>query len=136
MFPAATKAGGDALAFPDTCKTPSPGGPVPVPYPNTAMLNQANGGTCSSKVKILNQPVVTKATEVPRTSGDEAGTAGGVVSGQNMGPAGFKMGVATVKVEGNDIINQMKTVGQNGTSANAPAGVLLSPSQTKVIVNG
>ncbi|MEZ5726657.1 MAG: PAAR-like domain-containing protein [Burkholderiaceae bacterium] len=23
-----------ATAFPDVCKTPSPGGPIPVPYPN------------------------------------------------------------------------------------------------------
>lgn len=138
MFPAATKGGGNALAFPDTCKVPAPPAPAPVPtpFPNTAMLNQANGGTCSKKVKILNQPVVTKATQIPRTSGDEAGVAGGVVSGQNMGPASFKMGVAKVKVEGNDIINQMKTVAQNGSNANAPMGTLLSPSQTKVIVNG
>lgn len=137
MFPAATKAGGNGFAFPDTCKVPAPPAPpVPTPFPNTAMLNQANGATCSMKVKILNQPVVTKATQIPLTSGDEAGVAGGVVSGQNLGPAAFKMGVTKVKVEGNDIINQMKTMAQNGTNANAPAGTLLSPSQTKVIVNG
>ncbi len=137
MFPAATKAGGNAFAFPDTCLTPAPPAPpVPIPYPNTAMLNQANGATCSMKVKILNQPVVTKATLIPRTMGDEAGTNGGVMSGMNMGQAAFKLGVPTVKVEGNDIVNQLKMTAHNGPSANAPAGALLSPSQTLVIVNG
>ena len=27
---------GTTVAFPDVCKTPSPGGPVPIPYPNVA----------------------------------------------------------------------------------------------------
>jgi hypothetical protein len=137
MFPAATKSGGNGFAFPDTCKTPAPpSAPVPIPYPNTAMLNQANGATCSKKVKILNQPVVTKATKIPRTMGDEAGVAGGVVSGMNMGEASFKAGVSKVKIEGNDIINLLKPMAQNGSNANAAAGTLVSPSQTKVVVNG
>ena len=136
MFPAATKAAGNALGVPDTCKVPSPTGTVPTPFPNTAMLNMANQATCSKKVKIVNQPVVTKATMIPQSSGDEGGVAGGVVSGMNMGPASFKLGVLTVKVEGNDIITQMKTVAQNGTNANVPAGTLLSPSQMKVMING
>lgn len=137
MFPASTKGGGNGFAFPDTCKVPAPPAPpVPTPFPNTAMLNQANGGTCSKKVKILNKAVVTKATQVPRTMGDEAGVAGGMVSGMNMGPASFKAGVTKVKVEGNDIINQMKTMAQNGSNANAPSGTVLAPSQTKVLVNG
>ena len=136
MFPAATKAGGDALAMPDTCKVPAPPAPpVPTPFPNMAMLAQANGGTCALKVKIMNQPAVHKSTQIPMTSGDEAGVAGGLVSGQNMGPAAFKMGVMTVKIEGNDAINQMKSTGQNGSSANG-MGTLLSPSQTKVLING
>ncbi len=137
MFPASTKGGGNAFAFPDTCKVPAPPAPpIPTPFPNTAMLNQANGGTCSMNVKILNKAIITKATQVPRTMGDEPGTLGGVVSGVNMGPAGFKAGAANVKVEGNDIITQMKTAAQNGSNANAPMGVVLAPSQTKVFVNG
>ena len=138
MFPAATKGGGNGLAFPDTCKTPAPPPvtQVPIPYPNTAMLNTADGSTCSQKVKIMNSPVVTKNTQIPQTSGDEAGTLGGVVSGMNMGAAAFKTGVTKVKVEGSEIVNQLKPVACNGTNANAPAGVVVSPSQTKVIIIG
>lgn len=137
MFPACTKAGGQAFAFPDVCKVPAPPAPpIPTPFPNIAMLNQANGGTCSKKVKILNQPVITKASEVTRTMGDEAGTLKGVSSGTNMDKAVFKSGVSAVKVEGNDIINLLKPTAHNGASANAPGGAVIAPSQTVVLVNG
>lgn len=134
MFPAATKQGGNSLAFPDTCKTPTPAGPVPMPYPNTAALVQANPATCSRKVKILNQPVIVKQSAIPMTSGDEAGSAGGVVSGTIKGPAMPKQGSSKVKVEGKPVVFQTCAFGHNGSNANAPAGVLLSPSQTKVLV--
>lgn len=135
MFPASTKAGGMAFGFPDTCKVPAPPAPpIPTPFPNTAQLNQAQG--TSLKVKILNQPVVTKASQVPMSSGDEAGVAGGMVSGMNMGPCTFKQGVTKVKIEGNDAINQLKPTGHNGTNANFPAGMVAAPSQTKVIIVG
>lgn len=137
MFPASTRGGGQVFAFPDTCKVPAPPAPpVPTPFPNTGMVNMANSGTCTQKVKIMNQPVVHKGTQIPQTSGDEAGVAGGVVSGTIKGPVAFKQGVPKVKVEGNDIVNQLKPTGQNGSNANAPAGMQVAPSQSKVIVMG
>jgi hypothetical protein len=135
MFPAATMGGGNAFALPDTCNTPSPTGMVPIPYPNMAMLNMANSGTCSMQVKIMNSAVITKNSIVPLTSGDEAGVGGGVVSGTFIGQAAFKLGVPTVKVEGNEIVNMLKPCAQNGSNANAQ-GVIISPSQTKVIIVG
>jgi len=37
---------GMAMAtVPDVCKTPSAGGPIPVPYPNVAMSSDLVGGT-------------------------------------------------------------------------------------------
>jgi hypothetical protein len=137
MFPLSTKAGGIAFAFPDVCKVPAPPAPpIPTPFPNFAMLAQADGGTCSQKVKVLNQPVITKATEIPRTMGDEAGTLKGLISSTNMDKAVFRMGVPTVKVEGNDVVNMLKPTAHNGASANAPAGMVIAPSQTKIIVMG
>jgi Domain of unknown function (DUF4150) len=137
MFPVTTKQGGTCEAFPDTCKMPAPPGPpVPMPYPNTAMLMQANPGTCSKKVKILNQPAATQQTMIAMSSGDEAGAAGGVVSSMIKGPAQFKKGSAKVKVEGQPLVYQTCTVGQNGTNANATMGVQSSPSQAKVLVAG
>jgi hypothetical protein len=125
-----------AFAMPDVCKVPAPPAPpVPTPFPNMAMLNMANGGTCTKTVKIMNQPAVHKSTMIPRTSGDEAGVAGGVISGMNMGPAAFKMASMKVKVEGNPLVTHLKPTGQNGTNANA-FGAQVSPSQTAVLVMG
>lgn len=136
MFPATTKGPGQCMIFPDVCKTPSPGGPVPIPYPNIAMLAQASDGTVSAKVKILGQKVATTKTEISMSSGDEAGTAGGgVVSSKFKGPAKFKKGSSKVKVQGASVVHLTSTIGQNGVSnANHPAGVQVQPSQTKVIV--
>lgn len=33
------KSGGKVVTGPDVCKTPTPGGPVPIPYPNLSMSN-------------------------------------------------------------------------------------------------
>ncbi len=134
MFPASTKQGGDCMAFPDTCKTETPVGTIPIPYPNTAQLMQTNPGTCPTKVTIMNQPPITKQAMIPTTSGDEAGVSGGVISGMIKGPAQPKMGSLKVKFEGNPAVFQTCLWGQNGTNANAPAGLQASPSQTKVII--
>ena len=86
------------------------------------------------KVKICNQAVVTVQSKIPMSSGDEAGSAGGVMSGMIKGEVSFKQGSTKVKVEGNAPVMQLKTSGHNGTSANAPAGVLTSCSQSKVTI--
>jgi hypothetical protein len=133
IFPAATKGDGKALAFPDVCKVPSPGGPVPTPMPNIANFSQANG--TSTKVKFDGQPVFTMQSKIPRTQGDEAGTLKGVVSSTNMDQAVPKAGCAVVKVEGAAVVRQMSPMAHNGSNANAPAGFVLQASQTKVIVS-
>src|SRR6185503_7631931 len=84
----------------DACKTPSPGGPVPLPYPNIADVSSAKGDTCTQKVKFLNKKVCTTKTEISRSSGDEPGTVGGIMSNKNMGEATYKMGSSKVIVEG------------------------------------
>ncbi len=47
---AAEDSGGQSIAFPDVCKTPSPGGPIPLPYPNIAMSSDADKGPKSVQV--------------------------------------------------------------------------------------
>ncbi len=137
MGPLATKAGGNAFAFPDVCKIPAPPAPpIPMPFPNFAMLANADSGTCSQKVKVMNQPVITKASQVPRTMGDEGGTLKGLSSGTAMECAVFKTGVSNVKIEGNEAVNTLKPTAHNGSSANAPSGIVVAPSQTKVFLTG
>ncbi len=119
--------------MPDVCKTPAPPGPpVPVPYPNVAMMNQAT--KTSTKVRFAGKPVVTVKSEIPRSVGDEAGSAGGVVSGMNIGKATFKQGSAKVIVEGQRCVFLSAVTAQNGANANVPSGIVAAPSQAKVII--
>jgi len=85
---------------PDVCKTPSPGGPVPVPYPVIMSLSSdlANG-TTTVKADGGNM-IAIKGAEYSRCSGDEAGTAGGVVSGTNMKEATWILYSFDVKMDG------------------------------------
>ena len=133
MF-ASTTAAGTCMAAPDVCKTPAPPipSPIPIPYPNTAMLNMANN--TSTKVKIVNMPAVTLKSKIPSANGDEAGVAGGVVFGMNLGEARFTMGSTMVKIEGNPAIKASSTSAHNGSNANMPAGMQTVPSQSKVMI--
>ena len=86
---------GTSAAFPDACKTPTPGGPVPIPYPNVARSSDTAKGT--KKVK----PVCTKDSNFSTSTGDEAGTAGGgVASNKTKGKAEFVNASFDVKFEG------------------------------------
>jgi hypothetical protein len=134
MFAISTNGDGQCPAFPDVCKTPSPGGPIPIPYPNIAMLTDAQ--SCSSDVKIQGKKVFLAKSEISMSTGDEAGSAGGgVVSNKIKGEAKPKKSSSKVKVEGSPVVYHSCPFGQNGSNANA-MGVQASPSQTKVFVTG
>ncbi len=94
--------GGVTIAFPDVCKTPTPGGPVPIPYPNIAMSSDAAKG--SKSVKIDGNPVCLKDSNFKTSTGDEAGTAGGgVASSKTKGKAEFVNFSMDVKIEGKNV---------------------------------
>jgi len=133
MF-AMTNEKGMAFAFPDVCKTPAPPAPpIPLPYPNIAMMQDANVVTCAQKVFIKSAKAITLKTKITRTSGDEAGTLLGVVSSMIMGPAGFTQGSTQVFIEGAPAISLGAPTKQNGENANT-VGTVLNPSQTVVYV--
>ena len=126
MF-AVTKEKGQLMANPDVCQTPTPGGPVPTPYPNIAMPQVGNPAT--TKVLIHGMPALTKASQMQPTNGDQGGVSGGVVSGKIMGPAKFLMGSLKVKLEGNPAVCLTHTTQQNDNNA---VGSVLAPSQNVV----
>jgi hypothetical protein len=137
IMPITTNAGGTCVTPgpTDVCKTPSPGGPIPLPYPNIAQTSQADGSSCSSKVKVCNKSAATTKTSIMMSSGDEPGTAGGgIMSNLFKGSCKFKKGSSKVKVEGQPVVHLTSLIGQNGNNANMPAGTQVSPSQTKVKV--
>jgi hypothetical protein len=134
MFPASSKGGGQCMCnAPDVCKTPAPPSPspVPIPYPNIGMVNMATN--TSTKVKFVHMEAVTLKSKIPSSSGDEAGVAGGVVSGGNMQEIQFKKGSSKVKIEGQPCVHQTSPTGQNGSNANT-MGCQVAPSQVKVMV--
>lgn len=85
---------------PDVCKTPSPGGPVPVPYPIIISLSRdVSKGSKKVKADGGNSASI-KGSELSRCSGDEAGTAGGVKSSTSMKEAKWLLYSFDVKIEG------------------------------------
>jgi hypothetical protein len=64
---------------PDVCKTPSPGGPVPIPYPNISMSSTLSKGTTTVTADGGNM-IAINGSQYSTSSGDEPGTIGGVTS--------------------------------------------------------
>lgn len=70
--------GVSTATLPDVCKTPTPGGPVPIPYPNFADHSSLDKGTTTVKAK--GKMIAIKGSEYSMSFGDEPGTVGGVTS--------------------------------------------------------
>lgn len=104
-------------APPDVCKTPTPGGPVPIPYPNMAMdSNLADG---AKKVKINGNPVAHEGSNLSTSTGDEAGTAGGgIISSKFKGKMTWNASSTDVKVEGKGVVRFMDPTGHNNNTFN------------------
>ena len=139
MFPASSKQGGSCAAGGgapiDVCKIPAPPAPfAPAPFPNMVQCASASGA--SGKVKICNSPGLTKDSSFSSSQGDEAGTLKGMVSPFNMGKVQYKAASSKVKYEGKAAVTVTKMTSHNGANANAPPGLQIAPSQTKVIING
>jgi len=111
---------GVANAFPDVCKTPTPGGPVPIPYPNIAMSSDTAQG--SKTVKVDGNPIMIKGSNFKTSTGDEAGTAGGgVASNCTKGKAEFILYSFDVSVDGQNVARLGDLMVQNkGSSPNTP----------------
>lgn len=93
---------GQSIVFPDVCKTPSPGGPVPIPYPNVGRSSDASKGPKSVTID-GNMPMV-QGAQYSTSTGDEAGTAGGgVVSSATKGVSEFMMYSFDVQFEGKNV---------------------------------
>lgn len=131
-MPASSKGGGQCAAAPDVCKVPSPGGPVPTPFPNMGTVSGASG-TCA-KVLIQKKQTVTVSSSMSSSKGDEAGTLGGMVSNMNRGKVSYKKGSSKVFAKGKKIAHATSVTAHNGNNANIPVGAQVAPSQVKVMV--
>ncbi len=117
---------GISSIFPDTCKTPTPGGPVPIPYPNVAMSSDTADG--SSTVTVDGNPIMLKGSNYRMSTGDEAGAAMGVASNKIKGKAEPVNYSFDVKVDGANVFRLSDMMLQNsGSPANTPPGTNVQP---------
>jgi len=115
---------GTTIAFPDVCKTPSPAGPVPIPYPNIAQSSDTADGAKS--VKTDGNPVCVKDSNFRMSTGDEAGSAGGgVASSKIKGKAEFVNYSFDVKIEGKNVPRALDLMLHN--EKNTPPFPVLQP---------
>ena len=108
---------GIAFAFPDICNTPTPGGPVPVPYPNIAMLADATDVADDLLLGPASLKAVLQDSTVSTSTGDEAGSAGGVTSGSTKGECKVTAGSATVLYGGKQVARFADPTTQNNENA-------------------
>src|SRR5262252_2107843 len=86
--------------IPDVCKTPSPGGPIPIPYPNISQSTTLSNGTTT--VKADGMMIATKGSEFSLSNGDNAGVAGGVKSSTFMKESTWILYSFDVKMDGSN----------------------------------
>ena len=103
-------------AAPDVCKVPTPGGPVPTPFVNSAQDSMLTKG--SKSVTINGHPVALTDSELSVSSGDEPGTAGGLISSKFKGKMAWGSGSVDVKIEGKGVVRFLDVTLHNGNSFN------------------
>jgi uncharacterized protein DUF4150 len=117
---------GIASSFPDVCKTPTPGGPIPIPYPNIAQSSDTADG--SSTVKVDGNPIMLKSSNFATSTGDEAGSVMGVVSNKIKGKAIPVNASFDVKVDGTAVFRLSDPMQTNcGSPANAVNAAIMQP---------
>jgi hypothetical protein len=117
---------GLVTTFPDVCKTPSPAGPVPIPYPNIAMSSDTAKG--AKDVKCDGNPICIDGSNFSKSTGDEPGSAGGVVSSTFKNKAEFIAYSFDVKADGKGVCRMGDMMVQNkGSAPNTPPMAEIQP---------
>lgn len=123
--------------IPDVCKTPSPGGPVPLPYPNFAMSSTLQNGTTTVFAK-GGAMIANKGSQYGMSTGDEPGTVGGVKSNTFKQATDWILYSFNVKMDGKNACrhtdkkyhNNKNTVDLQGNANPAPLPTVVFDSAT------
>lgn len=126
-----TSNGISIATIPDVCKTPSPAGPVPIPYPNIAQSVTLTNGTTT--VKGDKMMVANKGSKFAMSNGDQAGTVGGVKSNVFMKEATWILYSFDVKLQGKGACRLTDKMFHNAENAADLAGVCQNPVVVKAI---
>jgi hypothetical protein len=93
--------------IPDVCKTPAPGGPVPIPYPNISMATMLTKGSTTVKAD-GGMMIATKGSEFSMSNGDNAGVAGGVMSSTFMKESTWILYSLTSRSTGEECLSALR----------------------------
>lgn len=115
-----------AATIPDVCKTPSPGGPVPMPYPNISQSNMLSKGTTTVKAD-GGMMIAVKGSEFSMSNGDNAGVAGGVKSSTFMKESTWILYSFDVKMDGKNACRLSDKKFQNHENTADLAGAISVP---------
>ncbi|MDR3204514.1 MAG: DUF4150 domain-containing protein [Deltaproteobacteria bacterium] len=138
MFALTTKGGQATSTVPDVCQVPTPpAGPIPTPLVNLFMLNTVDPSTACQKIFIDGAMALNVQSKTQTSQGDEAGTAGGIVSGRFMGPGSFSpiAGSFTVSFEGKGALPMGGMTQHNGDANFNTIGMCPMGAQSKVSVS-
>ena len=117
--------------IPDVCKTPSPGGPIPIPYPNISQSATLDKGTTTVKAD-GGMMIATKGSEFSLSNGDNAGVAGGVKSSTFMKESTWILYSFDVKMDGSNACRLTDKKFQNHENTVDLGGTV----QPQVVVQG
>jgi hypothetical protein len=110
------KSGGQSPVFPDVCKTPAPPAPpIPIPYPNLA--KSADASDTATTVQVDGEKIMIKSSTFSTSTGDEAGSVGGIVSNCTKGKAQFITYSFDIKAEGQNVPHNLDMMKQNGSGS-------------------
>lgn len=113
--------------IPDVCKTPSPGGPVPIPYPNISQSATLAKGTSTVKAD-GGMMIAIKGSEFSLSNGDNAGVAGGVKSSTFMKESTWILYSFDVKMDGENACRLTDKKFQNHENTADMGGELQLPT--------
>lgn len=118
--------GVSVATMPDVCKTPSPGGPVPIPYPNISQSITLAKGTTTVKAD-GGMMIANKGSEFSLSNGDNAGVAGGVKSSTFMKESTWILYSFDVKMDGKGVCRLTDKKFQNHQNTVDMGGCLQLP---------
>jgi hypothetical protein len=113
--------------IPDVCKTPSPAGPVPIPYPNISQSAMLDKGTTTVKAD-GGMMIAIKGSEFSMSNGDNAGVAGGVKSSTFMKESTWILYSFDVKMDGEGACRLSDKKFQNHENTADLSGVMVKPT--------
>lgn len=120
LAPVHEESGGTSVAFPDVCLAPA----LPVPFANVARSADLVGG--SKQVRCEGRSVALAGSRIAVSSGDEAGSGGGVATGETQGGAEFILYSFDVKIEGRNVARAFDSLLHNDRNT-GPAAMIAAP---------